>query len=450
MNNKDTCIIFHYFKNYIFNKIHENCNITNTHIGQNGNRLTTIVASPSTCDPNYLYEWVRDSAIVINSILDSIMTETMNSITRDSLLTIILNYVNNHLVFQKYAVSKNKALCRNIPFPVTLGEPKFNIDLSIYNGEWGRPQNDGPALRAIGMIKLANYLLDTKQKYHIGLEFVQQKLYDSRWPNTDSLIKRDLEYIAYEWSKKCFDLWEEIEGYHFYTLMVQQKALELGSQLALRLGDGNASLFYNRTSIKIKKYIKDNFYKNGRIISSFGVTNNTFTDRYIDFSILLAFIHTDTPYDEELINTIADAVVSFRTIYKVNNSHNIKKTMNHKTVDMFVGRYSDDKYYGGNPWVLTTAALATMLLKLDYSKLDKTKLSTRVFEIFGISTSICKQIGIDIIKELITIERINSNTGLSFAEQIDRNTLLYKSADRLTWNYIEIYRALKYAPVFFE
>ena len=35
-----------------------------------------------------------------------------------------------------------------------LGEPKINIDCTPFNGEWGRPQNDGPALRGIMMIKI--------------------------------------------------------------------------------------------------------------------------------------------------------------------------------------------------------------------------------------------------------------------------------------------------------
>lgn len=40
-----------------------------------------------------------------------------------------------------------------------LGEPKFNVDQTAFTGAWGRPQRDGPALRATAMIAYANYLI---------------------------------------------------------------------------------------------------------------------------------------------------------------------------------------------------------------------------------------------------------------------------------------------------
>lgn len=40
-----------------------------------------------------------------------------------------------------------------------LGEPKFNVDLSAFTGAWGRPQRDGPALRAIALIDFGNWLI---------------------------------------------------------------------------------------------------------------------------------------------------------------------------------------------------------------------------------------------------------------------------------------------------
>jgi glucoamylase len=40
-----------------------------------------------------------------------------------------------------------------------LGEPKFNVDMSSFTGSWGRPQRDGPALRAIVLIDFGNWLI---------------------------------------------------------------------------------------------------------------------------------------------------------------------------------------------------------------------------------------------------------------------------------------------------
>jgi glucoamylase len=40
-----------------------------------------------------------------------------------------------------------------------LGEPKFNVDMSAFTGAWGRPQRDGPALRATALIAYGEWLI---------------------------------------------------------------------------------------------------------------------------------------------------------------------------------------------------------------------------------------------------------------------------------------------------
>ena len=69
-----------------------------------------------------------------------------------------------------------------------LGEPKFNIDHTAFTGSWGRPQRDGPALRATAVINYANGLLADG-----NLTWVTSKL----WP----MIKLDLDYVAVTWNQ---------------------------------------------------------------------------------------------------------------------------------------------------------------------------------------------------------------------------------------------------------
>lgn len=40
-----------------------------------------------------------------------------------------------------------------------LGEPKFNVDETAFTGSWGRPQRDGPALRATALIDFGQWLI---------------------------------------------------------------------------------------------------------------------------------------------------------------------------------------------------------------------------------------------------------------------------------------------------
>ena len=104
-----------------------------------------------------------------------------------------------------------------------LGEPKFNVDESAFTGGWGRPQRDGPALRAITLIAYSNWLLARDQNTTVE---------SSIWP----IIVNDLTYIGEYWNSTTFDLWEEVRGSSFFTTAVQHRALIEGNNLAERIG----------------------------------------------------------------------------------------------------------------------------------------------------------------------------------------------------------------------
>jgi len=69
-----------------------------------------------------------------------------------------------------------------------LGEAKFYTNLTRFDGTWGRPQRDGPALRAIAFMNLAPVL--------IGLNETDEykEIY---WP----LVLNDLKYVGQYWNQ---------------------------------------------------------------------------------------------------------------------------------------------------------------------------------------------------------------------------------------------------------
>jgi hypothetical protein len=185
MSNNTDIELFHYFKQYTIDRIIGNCKLThhdtrshhndehktpisphthNTHHHDHEHN-TTMVESPSKSDPDYWYEWVRDSAIVIGMAIDQIVRGDIDGVRRLEIMSTIRNYVSNHLQLQELYITGEEVLKDECRFVVTLGEPKFNTNLSIYKKPWGRPHNDGPALRAMAMIKLSKYLLDRKGDY---------------------------------------------------------------------------------------------------------------------------------------------------------------------------------------------------------------------------------------------------------------------------------------------
>ena len=218
-------------------------------------------------------------------------------------------------------------------------------------------------------------------------------------------------------------------------MMVQKKALELGSELALKLGDEGAHRHYVKIAEKIGNKIEKYFYVDNEIISSviFNHGHKKIIRKY-DSSIILAFLHTGYKFNTEFANSVCKIVKGFKKEYNVNHHKN-------KYPNLLIGRYFGDIYYGGNPWVLATAGLATFLMNVDYNSLNPTILNKGFFNYFGESNEECKNTAQNLYNYLIHIESLNKNNStLSFSEQIDRNNKSYLSADRLTWNYVELLR----------
>jgi GH15 family glucan-1,4-alpha-glucosidase len=67
-------------------------------------------------------------------------------------------------------------------------------------------------------------------------------------PNANiAVIKADLDFVAGNWRNQMgCDLWEEVRGTHFYTRLVQYRALVDGATFAAGLGDLNGAFIYSK------------------------------------------------------------------------------------------------------------------------------------------------------------------------------------------------------------
>jgi len=335
-----------------------------------------VIASPSNNNPNYFYHWIRDGAICMNTIFT--LYEKKN-ITKMDMIEYFTNYISVEKQIQQLVTISG------------LGEPKINVDLTPFNKPWGRPQNDGPALRCIVIMKYYNFLLKDNPTSIIDID----------------IIKTDLIYISMNYMKPCFDLWEEIPGYHFFTLMVMKKCLEEGMKIT--------NISYNNEISEIEKML-EKFYINEMIISSFNIKWEIL--REYDSSIILAFLYTDVVPNSSIVNTINNGMIIFKNIYNINRNK----------LYPLIGRYKDDIYYNGNPWVLTSIAMCRMLNKIDCMMcLDQVNI------IFDETPSIIAKSIIDLLKNIIIFNYNDYN----LSEQIDKNTGEFIGASLLTWNYSE-------------
>ena len=238
----------HHYLDKILQRITENTN-TMSHVG-------IIIASPSE-DPPYKYHWVRDSALVMRTFID-MYKKTKNPLY----FQYIINYLENESKIQELNTISG------------LGEPKYNIDCTAFNGEWGRPQNDGPALRGIMLFKIISLF---------------QYKYDKLIENLIlPILVKDINYICKNIENTSFDLWEEINGWHFYTRMVQLKFLKDAlkhKKLIVKLCDFVKIMdSYVKLSSSVKDHICDN-----HIISSLNIIKSLIYNNNIPIMLICSF-----------------------------------------------------------------------------------------------------------------------------------------------------------------
>lgn len=123
------------------------------------------------------YTWTRDSALTFKCIVDTFIHSYSASLQSE-----IQNYIAAQANLQ--AVSNPSG---DLSTGAGLGEPKFNADGTEFTGSWGRPQRDGPALRATALIAYSNWLVAN------GYTSTASTVV---WP----VIQNDLNYVAQYWS----------------------------------------------------------------------------------------------------------------------------------------------------------------------------------------------------------------------------------------------------------
>lgn len=400
-----------------------------------------ILASPSIWEPNYYFHWVRDAALITATLVDLYKTST-DPVEKNQ----ILNHLKNAASFDLKIQQVNN-------LSGGLGEPKFLVTGLPFNDPWGRPQFDGPALRAISYINLAEILIQENSEP----EFVVI---------LKTIITLDLNFIASEWSKGGFDIWEETFGQHFYTNMVQYKSLILGAHFFKNQNSISEGERFSIETDKIENFLV-NYFDQSRniIIPTISIANNIGIKKSeLDSSVILAFIHSNTfgVNNDFLLNTAEQLRVAFSKKYKINE--------NKDTV--LIGRYPEDVYdgvgmeaKGGNPWFITTHALAELYCRLseeiETEQLVRASPGRTLFLSSLVDSSLLKRLenneditdadSISMIAEALKSQGIKYlRLSLSFStnnghmsEQINRDTGVQQGARDLSWSYSSYLTAAK-------
>lgn len=369
-------------------------------LGENG----AVVASPSRSDPDYFYHWARDAALTMKAIADL----AYDAATPASLRSELLKRLDRWLVWESNLQLQQKL--------TGLGEPRFNLDGTTNVAPWGRPQNDGPALRAVTAIKVAQEWIREGR-----IAEVRQRLYAPVLP-ANTLIKRDLEYVAHHWRDQSIDLWEEERGLHYYTLVAQKSALKKGAALARVLDDPAAGDFYELQSQQIESFLRQ-FYDPVSGILRYAIEKSGSLPHKrspLDVSVILAAIQTyDGGFEMDpgpVVATLRALIAEFLVRYPVNQNPV-------PALGPALGRYPEDIYdgagfSGGNPWFLSTLAAAEL-----YCDLARSGRYTR---------KVASDFALPQFQRVLR----HLNEAGDMSEQFSRTTGFETGARHLTWSYV--------------
>ncbi|KAL7422578.1 glycoside hydrolase 15 protein [Cryptotrichosporon argae] len=354
------------------------------------------------------YTWTRDAALTLSALLPSFLPEDYlvpyvphNATPADvdtTLEPFVRAFVGAQADLQVVKTRSGELSTGG------LNEPKFSVDGTAFNGEWGRPQRDGPALRALALIPYAHYLLD--RGFPADVKYVEEVLYRRGQWEARSVIRNDLDEVARGWRWPGFDLWEEAYGHHLFTLLACLRALQAGQILAARLGDHDTARRYRHEAEAVEADLPHFFDADGgywraslparpgsrddasggepltlkrqdeaRLADETGSHDKQaplHRDRTgKDCAAALATIHLGAsvppgpgapqllwPGASDVLSTLRVYVLSFKGLYAINERD--------WTRGWAVGRYAEDVYDGvgqseGNPWFICTYAVAEAL-----------------------------------------------------------------------------------------
>lgn len=356
------------------NDLHKNDNVADG----------AVIASISKNEPDYFYQWPRDAAITINTIVANLIGSD-NAINL-TLAETVTKYLNNSAVLQRTSNPSGEGVGGNDPNLKGLGEPKFEVNNEAFKGNWGRPQNDGAPLRLIATFHFLGKLnqqnvslselisqLNTDGHQNAGL------LFDDEKSLFNNVIRHDLEFVSKNWQTDSFDLWEEIKGRHFFTSLVQLSATKLGLEF-MGNHEPNDPLFkeLQETFNGLYEFLTLeggflNPHKNYIVETPSSLNTRSGLDTAVLIASLLThdkdaepFTTNNLPFDvtdSGILNTLHALTNVMAIIYPINHQRHSPN------MGVALGRYPEDIYDGvgtseGNPWFLCTSNAAQLFYQI--------------------------------------------------------------------------------------
>jgi glucoamylase len=355
---------------------------------------------------DYYFAWQRDGALSMNAFM-----QTSPQFDAD-----VEKKMEDWLSWVERSMNQPPVEDRDL-----MAEPKFVIPSGVpFPGAWCRPQNDGPGLRAITLMALVEKKPELKER---------------AWAQ----IQKELDWVVSKYDSVGCDLWEEVQSTDFFwNRYTMRKALLQGSKFAASMSDSSRAETYTGIFNEISGKLSMHIESDGFVFES--------ENRKMDTATIEAFNVGDmdddmfAPLSNEVVATMVGLTKTFCKEYGLN-----QEAAKQEIPGVLFGRYPGDSYDGGNPWILLSASVATLLYRQSAAMAAGGKMDVDVAE------SLKTVIGQDITAKALLgagdaiFDRMKHflSNGVHMNEQIGRDDGALKSAKDLTWNYANVLKAIK-------
>ncbi|HEY8521071.1 MAG TPA: glycoside hydrolase family 15 protein [Gammaproteobacteria bacterium] len=313
-------------------------------------------------DPDYFFHWFRDSALVIDALRllheqGAAGAEALGHLRDFVTFSLSLQALDGRALAAstawRAAVTEDfaKFLRTNEELAGVHGESvaaetRVNPDGTLDVLSWPRPQHDGPALRALALLRWARTV-----PFDAELDAAAARL-----------LELDLGFVRRRARLPCFDIWEEEKGLHYYTLAVSAAALDEGAPWLEARGERDEAAACRAEADAIRRLLdgywrEDEGYYRSRVLES-----GSRSTKELDIAVVLAAIHgrqaweRHSPSDPRVLATLERLERLFDAEYPINHGRPAYR-------GPALGRYPGDVYYSGGAYYFSTLGGAELCFR---------------------------------------------------------------------------------------
>jgi glucoamylase len=330
-----------------------------------GSVLASPVIASYDPDPDYFFHWARDSAVVMDALRLLIERGTLGDEALSHLqdfvaFSLALLRLDGETYLQKLGDFRGKVEpfylqyvrddkdLRAIKGERVQGEPRFNPDGTLDILKWSRPQHDGPASRALTLLRFWP-LVEARAPAFLG--------------PMQELLEADLGFVLRHWNEPSFDIWEEELGQHYYTRLLHRAALEDGAKWFEAHGEELSAKACRAAAIDLSEALDAHWSPEKGLYLSRIYTENGSPEKELDIATILAVIHAargtgpHSVLDPRAHATLEQLEALFAALYPINKALN-------GTRAPALGRYQGDRYYSGGAYYFSTLGATEFYFRL--------------------------------------------------------------------------------------